>query len=161
LNISLGFECRNFNNKVEQMKRRTVLKWASIAGFAQVSGVGGLSSQPQSTSPAHGKGPIVLYCDLAFDPADEEKMLEIFHHRFKPVAERFDGYIDLKMVKLRKVMRGGPAPPPGINYRFQLTYESEEKRQIWIASEVHSKNWPLIENLVLNRDYLVLLTDSV
>jgi len=64
------------------------------------------------------------------------------------------------MLKLRKVLQG-PAPEQGINYRFQLTYESEEKRQVWIASEVHSRVWPLIENTLTDMNYIVLLTDAV
>jgi hypothetical protein len=103
---------------------------------------------------------IVLYCDLAIDPAREQEMLHHFHHDFKPVAEMFEGYIDLKMVKLRTVIQGVPVPPASINYRFQLTYKSEELRQLWIASEVHQKNWPLIEDTVTNKNYLVLLTDN-
>jgi len=108
-----------------------------------------------------GGGPIVLYCDLAVDPRREQEMLHHFHQDFKPAAERFDGYIDLKMVRLRKVIQGRPVPAEGINYRFQLTYESEEKRQLWIASEVHSRVWPLIENTLIDKQYLVLLTDSI
>lgn len=103
-------------------------------------------------------GPIVLYCDLAVDPRREQEMLDHFHREFKPAAEKFDGFIDLKMVKLRTVIQGEPAPPPEINYRFQLTYESEDKRQFWIASDVHSRVWPLIENTVTN-NYLVLLAE--
>ena len=108
-----------------------------------------------------GCGPIVLYCDLAVVPDREQEMLDHFHHDFKPAAEKFDGYIDLKMLKLRKVIQGGPSPGEGINYRFQLTYESEEKRQLWIASEAHSRVWPLIENTLTDKGYLVLLTYSV
>ena len=52
--------------------------------------------------------PIVLYCDMAVDPAQEQKMLDHYHNDFKPVAEKFEGYIDLKIVKLRRVMQGGP-----------------------------------------------------
>lgn len=107
------------------------------------------------------KNPIVLYCDLAIDPAREQEMLQNYHRVFKPAAEKFDGYIDLKLLKLRKVLQGGPRPPEDINYRFQLTFESEEKRQVWIASDVHSRVWPLIEDTVTNRDYIILLTDSV
>jgi hypothetical protein len=88
-------------------------------------------------------------------------MLNHFHHDFKPAAEKFEGYIDLKMLKLRTVIQGGPPPPKSINYRFQLTYASEELRQKWIASDVHRKNWPLIENTLSDKGYLVLLTDSV
>jgi hypothetical protein len=105
--------------------------------------------------------PIVLYCDLAVDPAREQEMLDAFHRHFKPTARRHAGYLDLKMLKLRKVVQGGPAPPSPVNYRFQLTYESEELRQQWIASEDHRRVWPLIENTVIDKGYLVLLTDSV
>lgn len=108
-----------------------------------------------------GGGPIVLYCDLAVDPRREQEMLHHFHRDFKPVAEKFDGYLDVKILRLRKVVQGGPAPAKGINYRFQLTYESEEKRQLWIASEVHARVWGLIENTLIDKGYLTLLTDSM
>ncbi len=111
--------------------------------------------------PAVRGGPIVLYCDLAVDPKREEEMLHHFHHDFKPAAEKFDGYLDLKMLKLRRVIQGAPAPGETINYRFQLTYQNEEKRQRWIASEVHARVWPLIENTLVDKKYLVLLTDSM
>jgi hypothetical protein len=107
-----------------------------------------------------GREPIVLYCDLKVDPKREQEMLDHYHRTFKPAAEKFDGYINVKMLKLRKVLQG-PAPEQGINYRFQLTYESEEKRQVWIASEVHSRVWPLIENTLTDMNYVVLLTDAV
>ena len=107
------------------------------------------------------KGPIVLYCDLKVDPNRENEMLETFHRVFVPAAQKFDGFIDLKLLKLRKVMQGGPAPEAGINYRFQLTYESEEKRQIWIASDIHQKVWPMMESFLTDMGYIVLLTDSV
>jgi hypothetical protein len=103
---------------------------------------------------------IVLYCDLAIDAAREQEMLHAFHSKFKPAAQKFEGFMDLKLLKLRKVIQGGPAPASNINYRFQLTYRSEELRQRWIASDVHARLWPLIENTVVNRDYLVLLTDN-
>ena len=104
---------------------------------------------------------IVLYCDLSVDPAREQEMLSHFHHDFKPAAETFEGYIDLKMLKVRTVIQGGPPPPDGVNYRFQLTYENEELRQKWVASDVHKENWALIENTLVDKGYVVLLTDSV
>jgi hypothetical protein len=109
---------------------------------------------------ARPQGPIVLYCDLPVDPVREQEMLDAFHQHFKPVARRHPGYIDLKIVKLRRVIQGGPAPASNINYRFQLTYRSEELRQRWIASADHRENWPLIENTLTDKSYLVLLTDS-
>jgi hypothetical protein len=124
--------------------------------FAAAASAFGATSQATKA-----RRPIVLYCDLAVDGQREQEMLEAFHRHFKPVAQRHPGYIDLKMLKLRQVVQGGPAPAANVNYRFQLTYESEELRQRWIASADHQRVWPLIENTVTDKGYLVLLTDSV
>jgi len=131
------------------MKRRSYLS----AMLAALAGLGTASAQK-------GKNPIVLNCDLAIPPDREQEMLRHFHNTFKPAAEKFPGYVDLKMLKLRTTYQG--AVPAGINYRFQLTYESEEARQKWIKSDVHQKVWPPIENMLANKkDYPTLLFDSV
>jgi hypothetical protein len=130
------------------MKRRTYLT-AMLAAAAGVKG-----------SPAQAaKNPIVLHVDLSVDPAKEQEMLRNFRTAFKPAAIKFPGYIDVKLLKLNQAMQG--TAPAGMNYRFQLTYESEELRQKWVASDVHKKVWPMIENTLRSKDYLVLLFDSV
>ena len=145
------------------MNRRALLQCATLLGFGRIAAP--MRADPSLVVPPKGsrdgKGTIVLYCDLAVDPVREHEMLTHFHRDFKPAAEEFAGYIEVEIVKLRKVIQGGPAPANGINYRFQLTYQSEELRQKWIASDTHQRVWPLIESTVLNKDYLVLLTDSV
>ena len=131
------------------MKRRSYLS-------AMLAGLAGL----KTASAQKAKSPIVLYCDLAVDAAKEQEMLRNYHTIFKPAAEKFPGYIDLKMLKLRSAVQG--AAPQGINYRFQLTYESEEARQKWIHSDTHQKVWPTVENTLSNKsNYPVLLFDSV
>jgi hypothetical protein len=141
------------------MKHRLPLKFTARFGANSLMAMTGASVTSQKRAP--DKGPIVLYCDLAVDPTREQEMLHYFHEEFRPAAQKFNGYIDVKMLKFRKVVQGGPAPASSINYRFQLTYESEEKRQEWIASEVHQRVWPLIEDTVINKSYLVLLTNSM
>lgn len=140
------------------MNRRHWLK--SLAWLT--AGTAGASSLARAANTAaDANKPIVLYCDLAVDPAREQEMLDAYHNHFKPIAQKHRGYIDLQMLKLRKVIQGGPAPANSINYRFQLTYESEELRQRWIASADHARYWPMIENTVVDKGYLVLLTDAV
>jgi antibiotic biosynthesis monooxygenase (ABM) superfamily enzyme len=139
------------------MNRRSLLKLGSLLGVGPLaSGAEKLMGQPANSAAK----PIVLYCDLAVDPKREQEMLDAYHNHFRPVAVKFPGYVDLKIVKIRKTL-SGQAPPAGVNYRFQLTYESEEARQKWIHSAVHVKNWPLIENTVLDKNYQTLLTDEV
>src|SRR5271169_4229180 len=102
------------------MNRRSLLKFAALFGAAKAASV----PMDAAAAPASAEKPIVLYCDLAVDPKREQELLHHFHNDFKPAAEKFEGYIDLKMLKLRKVIQGGPAPASNINYRFQLTYKS-------------------------------------
>jgi len=130
---------------------------AATAGAGAPTATAAAAARPPASSARH---PIVLYCDLSVDPSREQEMLDAFHHHFKPVAEKHAGYIDLKMLKLRQVVQGGPAPASNINYRFQLTYESEALRQKWIASPDHLKYWPMVEKTVSDKGYLVLLTEE-
>jgi heme-degrading monooxygenase HmoA len=120
-----------------------------------LAAVAGLKESAAQTA----KNPIVLHCDLSVDSAKEQEMLRNFRTVFKPAAIKFPGYIDVKMLKLRQAIQG--SAPAGVNYRFQLTYESEELRQKWIASDVHKKVWPTIENLLRSKDYAVLLFDTM
>lgn len=132
------------------MKRRSYLKSIVAAGA-------GLTVAQAQTKTA--KNPIVLYVDMQVDPAKEQEMIKNYHTIFKPIAVKHQGYIDLKIVKLNKVVAG--SAPAGMNYRFQLTYENEELRQKWIASADHQKAWPTIENTLVSKNYTVLLCDAV
>ncbi len=101
---------------------------------------------------------IQIHVDLSVDPAQESQMLRRFEETFKPAAEKFQGYMDVKVVKLRKAFVG--KAPAGINYRFVLRYQSEELRQHWIASDIHQEVWGLIEATLRDKNYDVLLFDE-
>jgi hypothetical protein len=130
------------------MKRRSYLKTMSAAAL-------GLTLADAQTPSRR----IVLHVDLAVDPAREAEMLRNFHDVFKPAASKQPGYVDVRMCKLRSALQG--TAPRGANYRFVLTFESEELRQKWVASATHIKVWPTIENTLQTKDYTVLLYDAV
>lgn len=102
--------------------------------------------------------PILLYVDMSVDPAKEKAMLKHFETVFRPAAARQPGYIDVKILKLRSTISG--KAPAGVNYRFALTFQSEELRQNWIKTDVHQKVWPPIENMLTTKDYTTLLFDA-
>ena len=131
------------------MQRRSCLKTMMAAAAGAIS----------ATAQRGNQNPIVLYVDMQVDPAKEKEMVNNFHTIFKPAAVKFPGYIDVKIVKLRSTLQG--SAPAGMNYRFQLTYQSEEMRQKWIASDVHQKAWPTIENTLTTKNYTVLLCDPI
>jgi len=128
------------------MKRRTCLQALLAASAASTAGM--------AADAAH---PILLHVDLSVEPAKEKEMLKNFETVFKPAASKQPGYIDVKMLKLRSTLLG--KAPAGINYRFALTYESEELRQKWVASDIHQKVWPTIENTLSTKNYTVMLFD--
>jgi hypothetical protein len=127
------------------MKRRTYLK-TMLAGASV--------ARAHAAPSAH---PIQLHVDLSVDPAKEKEMLHNFETIFRPAAAKQPGYIEVKMLKLRTAVMG--KAPEGVNYRFALTYQSEELRQKWVASDVHQKVWPTIENTLASKSYSVLLFD--
>jgi antibiotic biosynthesis monooxygenase (ABM) superfamily enzyme len=124
--------------------------------LAAASGLGAASAQEREQQPPN---PIVLYVDLSVDPAKEREMLRNFHDTVKPAAMKYPGYINMRMCKLRSAIQG--AAPAGVNYRFEVTYQSEELRQKWVASDTHQRVWPTIENTLRSKDYTVLLFDSM
>ena|SRR5258706_6827144 len=133
------------------LSRRNLMQIAAATGAALAGG---------AALAAEAKKPIVLYCDLAVDPKREREMLDHFHKVFAPVATRHKGYIDLKMLKPSKHIQGSLLPK-SINYRFQLTYETEELRLAWVASDNHVKAWPGIGNTLTDQNFQVYVFDVV
>jgi len=103
--------------------------------------------------------PIQLHVDLSVDPAKEAEMLHNFHSIFQSAASKQPGFIDVKMLKLRSALAG--AAPTGANYRFELTFASEEQRQAWVATTTHQRVWPTIEKTLASKNYTILLYDEV
>jgi hypothetical protein len=102
---------------------------------------------------------IQLFVDMAVDPAKEHEMLHHFDTVFRPAARKFKGFIDVQMLKLRTTVMG--SMPAGVNYRFALSYESEELRQKWVTSQIHGQVWPPMEHAMLSPNYTVVLFDVV
>jgi hypothetical protein len=132
------------------MKRRTSLKTILAGAGSLAAGKTVLAAAPEH--------PIQLHVDLAVDPAREQEMLHNFQTIFRPAASKQAGYIDAQMLKLRSALQG--KAPEASNYRFVLTFASEELRQKWVASATHLKVWPTVENTLKSKNYTVLLYDT-
>ena len=124
------------------MRRRTYFK-AMLAGF--LSSCGAQAKEPS----------IELQLDLSVNPAKEKEMLKNFHTVFRPAASKQPGFIDSKMLKLSSALQG--SAPAGANYRFMISFASEGDRKKWVATAVHQRVWPLIENALSSKNYTILL----
>jgi heme-degrading monooxygenase HmoA len=129
------------------MKRRTYLK-TMIAGGAATA-----AAQTQNTA-----RPIQLHLDMSVDPKREKEMLRNYETIFRPAVSQQPGFIDIKILRLKTTVAG--KAPAGVNYRFNLTFQSEELRQKWIKTDTHQKVWPELEKTLTTKDYTVLLFDA-
>ena len=102
---------------------------------------------------------IQLHADLAIDLTREAEAVRYFERVYRPAAERFDGYIDLRLLKLQAALLG--AAPAGINYRFSITFTSEALRQKWVESDAHQEVWGTFETFLTKHDYDFLLFDVI
>jgi len=102
---------------------------------------------------------IQVHVEMAIDPAKEQEMVRYFQTVFRPAAMKFRGYVDVRMLKVLAVPFG--TAPAGLNYRFSITYESEELRQLWVASEIHQDVWGGMEKMLSTPDYTVILFEVI
>ena len=103
--------------------------------------------------------PIQLHADLAIDPAREAEAIHYFDTVYRPTASRFEGYIDLHLLRLRAALVG--SAPAGLNYRFSITFASEDLRLKWVASDPHQEVWGTLETFLTRHDYDFLLFELI
>ena len=103
--------------------------------------------------------PIQLHVDLAVDPAREADAVRYFENTYGPTASRFDGYVDLRLLKLQAALAG--SAPAGVNYRFSITFTSEDLRLKWVSSDAHQEVWGTLETFLTRREYGFLLFEVI
>ena len=103
--------------------------------------------------------PIQLHCDLQLDPAREKEMLENYRKVFRPIISKQPGFVSVTLLKL-KIERQGKAPA-GCSYRLIISFQTEDQRLKWVASDAHQKVWPSVENTLVGPKFTALLYDPV
>ena len=129
------------------MHRRTCLTSLAVAGA--------LLRLPASGA----ANPIQLHVDLDVDPSKEKDVVASFRKVFRPAISKQPGFVSVRLLKLRKVMAGtalSNAP-----YRLVISFQTEEQRQNWAASEDHQRVWPAIESTLHGTKFSAVLYDVV
>jgi heme-degrading monooxygenase HmoA len=103
--------------------------------------------------------PVVLLLDLEVDPAKEKELLANFKQTFSPAIRKQPGFVDVKLMKLRTELAG--KAPAGSRYRLLISFQTEEQRQKWVATDLHQQAWPTIEKTLKGAKYTALLYDAV
>ena len=141
----IQFQCRW--DTIALMNRRSCLQ--ALAAVTAVPVVGGA---------APGK-PIQLHVDLEVDPSREEEMVSNFRNVFEPAIRKQPGFVEVKLLKWRKALAG--AGPASMKYRLLISFETEEHRLKWVATDTHQKVWPEVGKTLVGAKTIVLLYDVV
>lgn len=92
-------------------------------------------------SPAAGErlfdvdGPMELHIWLTAKPGQEEAMEKTFKEVFYPAVSARAGFRSALMMR----------KPGTSEYTVRLSFDTEELRVEWVASDAHQKAWPALE----------------
>ena len=106
---------------------------------------------------AAASNPIQLHVDLEVDPAKEKDLVANFQKTFQPTIRKQPGFVEVKLLKFRKAMAG--AGPAKSTYRLLISFQTEEQRVTWVASDDHQKAWPTIERNLTGAKFTAWLYD--
>ena len=129
------------------MNRRTYLKTLAVAAGA--AGV----------LPAAARQPIQLHVDLDLDPAKEQELLANYRTKFRPAIMKQPGFVEVKLMKLESAVAG--KAPPHVAYRLLLSFQNEDQRKAWVATDTHQKVWPTIQQTLRGSDVNAVLFQVV
>ena len=99
---------------------------------------------------------IQLHVDLEVDPEKEEALVSHFHRAFMPAMSRQRGFVEVKLMKLRKVMKGNAT---NATHRLLISFLTEGDRLAWVASDDHQRAWPGIAGNLKGPTVSALLYD--
>lgn len=102
---------------------------------------------------------VQLHCDLTIDPVRAADAERYFETVYRPEAMKFEGYVDLQLLKLHGVLAG--QAPAGMTYRFSITYESEALRMAWVQSDAHQVVWPALQAYLTSDNFDFLLFEVI
>ena len=116
-------------------------------------GMGLLAKKPLGAA----RKAIQLHVDLEVDPSREKEMVENYHNIFQPTIRQQAGFVDVKLLKLREVLFG--ARHSKAKYRLLISFETEDQRKRWVATDEHQRVWPSIEDTLTGSKYTGTLYD--
>ena len=114
---------------------------------------------PAAAVSAAAPPPMELHCDLELIPAREKEMLETYRKLFQPAITKQPGFVALRLLKLNAEKQGNA--PAGCPYRLVISFQTEEQRLAWVASDLHQQVWGAMENTLQGAKFSALLYNTV
>jgi hypothetical protein len=110
--------------------------------------IGVASSLNKEANPAKPKA-MVLQMDFVVPEENSEAFEKMYHSIYVPAMTVQQGYLGSRLLRLfpEEVARSIQAEPTTYNYQIQISFDTEENRRKWVASDQHQIAWPAASRL--------------
>jgi mannose-6-phosphate isomerase-like protein (cupin superfamily)/heme-degrading monooxygenase HmoA len=92
---------------------------------------------------------MALQMDFVVAPEQREAFERMYYSIYVPAMAVQEGYLSSKLLRLfpDNMARGIEAEPVDYNYQIQISFDTEENRRRWVASDQHQIAWPSASGL--------------
>lgn len=92
---------------------------------------------------------MVLQMDFVVPKENKEAFEKMYYSIYVPAMTVQKGYLESKLLRLfpDDISKGIEAEPTNFNYAIQISFDTEENRRLWVASEQHKIAWPAASKL--------------
>jgi mannose-6-phosphate isomerase-like protein (cupin superfamily)/heme-degrading monooxygenase HmoA len=92
---------------------------------------------------------MVLQMDFVVDKENAEAFEKMYYSIYVPAMVVQDGYLSSKLLRLfpDDLAKEIQAEPTTYNYQIQISFDTEENRRKWVASDQHQIAWPAASGL--------------
>ncbi|MDO1511672.1 cupin domain-containing protein [Maribacter confluentis] len=92
---------------------------------------------------------MTLQMDFVVDKENAVAFEKMYYSIYVPAMVVQDGYLNSKLLRLFKndLAKEIQAEPTTFNYQIQISFDTEENRRKWVASEQHQIAWPAASGL--------------
>lgn len=92
---------------------------------------------------------MVLQMDFVVDKANAKDFEKMYYSVYVPAMTVQEGYLSSKLLRLfpEGLATEIEAEPTSYNYQIQISFDTEENRRKWVASDQHQIAWPAASSL--------------
>ncbi|QII47159.1 cupin domain-containing protein [Flagellimonas oceani] len=92
---------------------------------------------------------MVLQMDFVVEKENAKAFEEMYYSIYVPAMVVQDGYLSSKLLRLfpQDLAKEIQAEPTTYNYQIQISFDTEENRRKWVASDQHQIAWPAASGL--------------
>lgn len=104
---------------------------------------------PEMTKPLADPKAMVLQMDFTVAKENSEAFEKMYYSIYVPAMTVQKGYLGSKLLRLfgADLSKAIEAEPTEYNYQIQISFDTEENRRGWVASDQHKIAWPAATKL--------------